>query len=171
MLLAKIFNSFSMMLPGMFGSCHDAKIRNSIIILYPIFMVNNFSFEKFSSKMFLHFKSMLKHILFVANFDKNITRSYLRLPIIPSRVIFAKFSNCKICTSTCTVLPLFCRKDASGSTIKAILFIINSPNTILLFLGFVLTCPFKFFSWLMPYTVTSMSPRFGDFFYKHNVTV
>ena len=81
----------------MFGIiCKKFKVFNSIIIKNMIYMVNGFSRVKVSSKMLLHYKSMLSNISSVAfkrmvmRTNKNISSRIFCYAARPTRIAFSK---------------------------------------------------------------------------------
>ncbi len=89
------FRMFSNMKSVMDGVGQKLKVLNPIINSVTIYMVNMFSFFKFSPKFFLHKVMMIKLLSYnsSSNVDSNISLSSMREPSFPKRTIFSRWSN------------------------------------------------------------------------------
>lgn len=155
------------MVGSMLSSCHKHKIAKSIISLLPIFMMYHFIVTKFSSNMFFHLKLMLSDVFFIANSFKSISTRAFSYSIVPSWVIFPKFSNCDVGASACAIQHLFIRENAGRIASETFFLIINCPYEIYLLLGMFLIAPFKFMARLVPDAISCMSPVFWYIGYSH----
>lgn len=88
--------SLFMMMLRMFVGCKNFKITNPIVRLYPVFMMNDFIWFKFSSKVSRHDKSVFEHLRPATVKKLGFSNIYKDIPIVISSSplpIMMKFSS------------------------------------------------------------------------------